>query len=108
MSEWITDRRPTREDADCLGLVWVSQDDGTVLQNWSYVDKGIAWMPTNRPEPYVKPKRYTAQWYKDAGCWAIFEGDYIALRMFQFDIESDDGYREAAEEIAAIYERTMS
>lgn len=100
--EWITDRRPTDKDG-----VYVYDTDGAI-EHRSRIGVGQPWKPIPKCEPYVKPKRFTAKWYNDARCWAIFDGDYIALRMFQFDMESDDGYREAAEEIAAIYEKTMS
>jgi hypothetical protein len=58
MSEWITDRRPTFDDA-YTGWVWVTTEHGVVLrQTWELVF-GRPWQPIVPPAPYVKPKRWT-------------------------------------------------
>ena len=56
MSEWITDRRPTEEDAGPGGIVWTTYNGKT--SPWSYdgVEKGTPWMPMIVPKPYVKPQ----------------------------------------------------
>jgi hypothetical protein len=60
MSEWITDRLPTVEDAVayCV-LVW--DDDGIGIWSCDAVKEGQPWMPIPKPEPYVRPKRWTVQ-----------------------------------------------
>lgn len=59
MSKWITDRKPTIEDADCTGFVWITTEYGVVLREpWKTV-RDRPWMPITPPEPYVEPpKRY--------------------------------------------------
>lgn len=62
MSEWITDRKPTQADADAYGYVWVTINVGIVtIEDWYGITEGTPWMPTSRPAPYVKPKRYVAE-----------------------------------------------
>ena len=59
MSDWITDRLPTEEDAlEYTVLLW----DGSKAILWSYdgVNEGQPWAPIhNLIAPYVKPKRWT-------------------------------------------------
>ena len=58
MSEWITDRRPTYDDAKTgyRHYVWVTGEDGIVLQMAYEIVGDRPWMPIIPPEPYVKPK----------------------------------------------------
>ena len=98
MSEWTTDRRPTAEDAD-NDYVWVTTEHGKVrLQRWDRVGER-PWMPRARPEPYVKPRRFTVcgneKW------WRVFD---IKMREYSSPMFPT---REAAERIAAIYEEVM-
>ena len=104
MSEWITDRRPTAKDAD-NDYVWVTTEHGIVLrQEWDQVyDR--PWMPIARPEPYVKPKRYSVDALRETPTgitryevWGEMEETSVAVQI---------PTREAAERIAAIYEEVM-
>ncbi|CAB4141524.1 hypothetical protein UFOVP418_56 [uncultured Caudovirales phage] len=101
-NEWITDRLPNKEDGihgfcvvyNALGrLVYIGE-----------IKQGEAWKLIPECEPYVKPKRYTVKWLNDMNCWAIMQAHFIATRLIQLDCECQE-HREAAEEIAAIYER---
>lgn len=104
-NEWITDRRPTAKD--CVGAermpdsnqVWVMHEGRVVACPYAHVVLGCPWQPIvmQKPEPYVKPKRYRV------GVWAghmygVYEEftDYV--------IAGHIPTREAAEHIAAIYE----
>jgi hypothetical protein len=59
MSEWVTDRLPTAEDADEFGDVWVTRGNGFVSEwNWRSIKPQMPWQPTNKPAPYVKLKRW--------------------------------------------------
>lgn len=49
MSEWITDRPPTADDADSEGGVWNSEGQWV---EWAEVLDTEPWMPTNRPQAY--------------------------------------------------------
>lgn len=55
MGAWITDRRPTRDDADARGKVWVIDDESgdVIAGNWdgSCVNAGLPWQPIVRPNP---------------------------------------------------------
>jgi len=60
MSEWITDRLPTAEDADQFGDVWVTLDNKYVADwNWRSVRMGTPWQPTAKPIGYHYKKRWT-------------------------------------------------
>lgn len=54
MSAWITDRVPTREDADHKTMVWVSSPREVWQCVYSVVSLGTPWQPITYPEPYVK------------------------------------------------------
>lgn len=56
MSAWITDRLPTREDADCVDEVTVTIGGKVRTMNFRNVSEDLPWMRTPHPEPYVKPK----------------------------------------------------
>ena len=108
MSNWITDRRPTAEDAyyfedvayEYVGCVWVTTEHGHVLrQAWNDVGDR-PWMPIAPPEPYVKPKRWEVD-HSGGELWGIF--DQLMGRYAYPMIPT----REAAERIAAIYEEVM-
>ena len=106
MSNWITDRRPTEADSDRHGYVWVTHSDGEVyVVVWDRVTTE-PWAHTNIPEPYVKPKRYTAAWLEGEKVWGIFErGFHVDTAVaILYVLSNEDKHREAAERIAAIYE----
>ena len=111
MSEWIVDRRPTKED--CKGVlgtryesqVWVNVLDTVVTHYFYHVEAGVAWHPIviEKPEPYVAPKsepKYVVMkdiYYTDS--WAVYDGSkYVTGRL---------PTREAAERIAAIFNEVM-
>ena len=55
MSDWITDRPPTDEDADYEKCVWTMCVGKVVTWEYGGIREGQPWMRTNRPKPYVKP-----------------------------------------------------
>lgn len=105
MSEWITHRPPTEEDAGPGGIVWTTYN-GEVAP-WSYdgVEKGTPWMPIVAPEPYVKPKRWRVNYSHTSENWYIWNDDKQVVQLYYLK----DFYKhyEVAKEIAAIYERTL-
>ena len=99
MSEWITDRPPTEEDEGTFGYLWVTTENGVaLLQSWAHAGTQ-PWMPITPPEPYVKPKRYKV-------C-SFITGLSVSDTVARLYVANNIPTREAAEEIAAIYERTM-
>lgn len=100
MSEWITDRRPTAEDTDSSGSVWTTYNGEVVPWSYDGIAEGTPWMPIEKPEPYVKQKRWGVL-YSSAEGHCVF--DTIHGGKFAYGLPT----REAAEEIAAIYERVM-
>lgn len=97
MSEWITDRKPTLDD--CLEKYAVVYGAHGGLVWYATIEDGVPWKPVPECEPYVKPKRYNVRQCNLGG----------------YDVHCDNGLRvamniptrEAAERIAAIYEKTM-
>ena len=107
MSEWITDRRPTAEDAP-YGRVWVTQFGVVLLTDWENINDREPWMPIVPPEPYVKPKRWTAVYSAGYGKWCIYDCQASVYRGLLYAlVRNDDEHRQAAERIADIYEEVM-
>lgn len=105
--EWITDRLPTGAEITNEGDVWVYDidTDEYLIRNYEEIKEGQPWMEIPPPPSYVKPKRFTVH-FLDMNRWAI--QDQIGIRTILYHLDADtDAYREAAEEIAAIYERVM-
>jgi hypothetical protein len=101
MSEWITDRLPTEDDA-VDDWVFIMHRGDAVLWLHSAVELGVPWQPVQVPDPYVKPKRWTVEWVNMFGYWALIDGEnrvpiYGFTRM----------QREAAQRIADIYNEVM-
>ena len=99
MSEWITDRRPTEDDADYEKCVWTMCAGAAVLWGYGEIRDGQPWMPTNRPKPYVKPKRYKV-------C-SFITGFSVSDTVARLYVANNIPTREAAERIAAIYQEVM-
>lgn len=104
MSEWITDRPPTEEDADSEKCVWTMCAGKVVPWGYEGIREGWPWMRTNRPEPYVKPKRWKVAYDKWHKCWTVFDIRHMTPLKLN---EDTDAHREAAERIAAVYEEVM-
>jgi hypothetical protein len=88
-TEWITDRLPTGEDADQFGDVWVTLGNGFVCEwNWRSIKPQMPWRPTNKPAPYVKPKRWRVRWDANAYRWYIvsnYDGLFVATLLLDAD-----------------------
>ena len=56
MSEWITDRMPTKDEVDRCGMVWVTMNQKVVGVLADDLMLGQPWMTRCLPEPY-KPSR---------------------------------------------------
>ena len=104
MSEWITDRLPTAEDAMADGRVFMMSNDGSVVL-WPYglVELGEPWQPVPVPVPYVKPKRWTVSWsqHGNVGTWTLYSHNQSAHTLCG-DLPTD-----AAERICDIYNEVM-
>jgi len=102
MSEWITDRLPTAEDAIADRVIVWDDDKGPMLWMYHHVPIGEPWMPI-RYAPYVRPKRWTVEWHtRDLG-WKLWDWDF-PLYMLQGLTEDDS---DAAQRIADIYNEVM-
>lgn len=93
MSEWITDRMPTKAD----GLM-VYGPHGK-LSYFTSIATGEAWKPIPKCDPYVKPKRYKV-------C-SFITGFSVFDTVARLYVANNIPTREAAERIAAIYEEVM-
>ena len=101
-SGWITDRGPTEAECTNEGDVWVylEDEDEYVIRNRSQIEIGDPWREIDPPPSYVKSKRYyIVEDYPNV--WSVVSKDAKCLASL---IPT----REAAKEIAAIYERAMS
>jgi len=115
MSDWITHRRPTEEDAyygdvHSDGYVYVTNERGmTRTATWKAAAyHGFPWQPIVIPEPYMKPKRYQAKYNSFYGYWVVFETETLANtgKLYQLT-ENNDEHCRAAERIAEAYEEVM-
>lgn len=103
MSEWITDRRPTEDDADVHGNVY---NELGLYTHWTDIATGRPWVPITPPEPYVKPKRLRVRYKAVEGHWVIEGLTLLAMPLYLL-YRDDDAHREAAERIAAIYDEVL-
>ena len=104
MSEWITDRLPTKEDAlNYWVLVWHEKEG--VMTSCSYlVEEGTPWQPITRPAPYVKPKRWTVEWDDCEDGWFLRQdGNPFSFELWHLRRED----AEAAKEIEYIYNEVL-
>ncbi len=106
MSEWITDRLPTAEDAlEDTVLVW----DGREAILWTYdgVGKGQPWVPIHKLiAPYVKPKRWAVEWNTEWSTWSINDSHHKARFDFVLrGLNIDQG--EAAQRIEDLFNEVM-
>ena len=101
---WITDRLPKLSETDEV-YVWIMSDNKPRLCHYLDVMKGMLWRPLDKPEPYVKPKRFTARWSETYGSWVIEHNGYPLPTWL--NLCTNDKHREAAERIAAIYEEVL-
>jgi hypothetical protein len=104
MSEWITDRLPSRDDVDGkYGEVWVFWEHGEVsTRHWSHVAKGQAWQPIHKPAPYVKAKRYTVGWNHNLQVWNMYQ-DGKPIGVLPRGLSYEDSYY--AQRIADYYNK---
>ena len=57
-TDWITDRLPTEEDADCDGEVFVLSDRGVDFISWNHVvTLGTPWRPFAKPTEIFPTER---------------------------------------------------
>ena len=106
MSNWITDRLPTAEDAMVDGRVFMMSNDGSVVLCWSYqlVELGRPWQPIPVPAPYVKPKRWTVEWYEPNNCWHVIDTTINGVMGY---LHLDSSQVGAAQRICDIYNEVM-
>lgn len=99
-ANWITDRMPKEKDVlDGLVICWNQVLNQIEIVYWRSIVEGVPWMPIFKPEPYVKPKRWTVCYFGDK-----FTAYDKVKRDFVIPFVPT---REAAERIAAIYEEVM-
>jgi hypothetical protein len=100
MSEWITDRLPTAEDAIADRVIVWDDDKGPMLWMYGHVSIREPWMPI-RCKPYVKPKRWTVRYDKQWAEFNLFDGE-LAVMTLDKELTID-----AAQRIADIYNEVM-
>jgi hypothetical protein len=103
MSEWITDRLPTVEDAVHYCVLLWDQDEGVLIWSYDGVNEGQPWMPIPTPAPYVKPKRWTFRKSRFEGSdnWLVFR-DGELIHTLAAGLTHD-----AAQRIADVYNEVM-
>ena len=84
MSEWITDRLPTLEDAVhyCV-LIWDEEHKQVLIWTFDSFGEGTPWQPIPKPAPYVKPTRWTVEYSALDKTWVIAdEGCFLAASLY--------------------------
>jgi hypothetical protein len=71
MSEWITNRLPTKQEAVSGNVICCRWGHINLLQ-WYKIEAGEPWMPITKPDMYVKPKRWTVECI--SGMWVLCDG----------------------------------
>jgi hypothetical protein len=105
-TEWITDRLPTGREIR-YGKVWVTDNFGYVaMVEYETIQLGAPWQPIPKPEPYVKPKRWTVKWGGEDGNSDFFTlYDSGEFRYYLPELTSDQS--DAAQRICDIYNEVM-
>jgi hypothetical protein len=106
MSEWITDRLPTKKDGqDDYGWLWVTIDGQVVHRQWSDIKEGQPWkFSWDKPAPYVEPKRWTVEWGGDnADFFTLYDSG--EFRYYLPELTSDQA--DAARRICDIYNEVV-
>ena len=110
-TKWITDRRPTREDGNYCHKVWVTYRNGEVDQeHWAAVKPPMPWQRIiDKPEPYIKPKRWTVEWDDIMACWKLqsFIANRRKIAALLSCLSARDEHAEAAQRIADIYNEVL-
>lgn len=91
MSEWITDRLPTEDDADDNGDVLVHTVLCPVFRDYGSVEAGDPWSPV--PKAYVPPKPKRRERTES-------NGNFKSPTLFR-EVLATDPTPEAIEEVAA-------
>jgi hypothetical protein len=103
MSNWITDRLPTVDDAMADGKVWTMYLGNVVPLAADRIPLGSPWQPIPRPAPYAKPKRWTVEYNRVNGYWVLVAG---RLNVPLYYLTTDDVYP-AVERICDIYNEAL-
>jgi hypothetical protein len=103
-SEWITDRLPTDDDAVHYCVFLWDDDKGVLVWSHDAVNSGQPWMPIPKPEPYVKPKRWTVEWYDPNNCWHVIDTTIDGVMGY---LHLELSHADAAQRIADIYNEVM-
>jgi hypothetical protein len=98
MSEWITDRLPTVDDAMADGMVWTMYLGDVVPLAAERISLGSPWRPIPRPASYVKPKRWTVN--KFITSYRVTDGYFTYCLPEAFNAD-------AAQRICDIYNEVM-
>ncbi len=103
MSEWITDRLPTAEDALADDSVLTMYNDFVVVWAYNDINLGQPWQPIQKPAPYVNPKTWTLRWNILGDCWVLENkrNDWVVLSYLTQD------EAESAQRICDIYNEVM-
>jgi hypothetical protein len=96
MSEWITDRLPTKDDAVAGRVLITSVLDEVYTIQWENVQRSQPWQ--RLPAPHVKPERFTLKLSETGGFW-LLESDEFNVPLYGLK-KSDYG---TAELICSIY-----
>jgi hypothetical protein len=103
MSEWITDRLPTEEDATSYGFVWTTFDGIVISRDHRRIEIGEPWQPIQVPAPYVKPKRWTCDYDEYRQTWVIVDN---AKQVIVLELQLE--HEGAARRICDIYNGVRS
>jgi hypothetical protein len=103
MSEWITDRLPTKQEAVSGNVICCRWGHINLLQ-WYKIAPGEPWMPIPKPEMYNKPKRYTVGWNHNLQVWNMYQ-DGKPIGVLPRGLSYEDSYY--AQRIADYYNKVQ-
>ena len=104
MSEWITGRLPTEQDAFEDWVFAMNRHNEVELQLQASIELGTPWQPIHAPGPYVKPKRWTVEWYDPNNCWHVIDTTIDGVMGY---LHLELTHADAAQRIADIYTEVM-
>lgn len=104
MSKWITDRRPTAEDANDNNLVCIKWGGQNHKSLWWNVREKEAWRKIPTPNVLKYDPKWEAVWDREVGKWCLI---CDAGQVWMEGLDDTPRHKEAIDRIVEILNEVM-